>query len=103
MSVNVRQTNLTFAMQNSPSEAMPDATQGTPSDATQHATAPDVHPPYARHAADKIQAARDVLEAVQDFRYAHEHPALREAMRQTALAALDSAYADAVSAWQLHS
>ena len=77
--------------------------QNTPSDATQHATATDTHAPhagYARDAADKIRAAVDVLEAVQDMRYAHEHPALREAMRQTALAALESACADAVDAWQ---
>ena len=54
----------------------------------------------ARGVADKIRAARDVLEAVQRFRYDNEHPALREAMRQTALAALESARVDAVDAGQ---
>ena len=81
---------------------MQDSTQSTPSDATQHATESSTPPPYARHAADKIRAAHEVLDAVQDMRYAHDHPALREAMRQTALAALESAHADAVSAWEAH-
>ena len=81
---------------------MQDSTQSTPSDTTEHATESSTPPPYAMHAADKIRAAVEVLEAVQDMRYAGEHAALREAMRQTALAALDSAYADAVSAWEAH-
>ena len=55
----------------------------------------------ARDAADKVRAARDVLEAVQRFRYDNQHPALREAMRQTALAALESARVDAVDAWNM--
>ena len=72
------------------------------SDTTESATAPDTHAPHARDAADKIRAALIVLEAVQDFRYAGEHAALREAMRQAAIAALESACSDAVDAWQAH-
>ena len=53
----------------------------------------------AANAADKIRAAIDVLRAVQRFRYEDEHPYVREVMRQTAIAALESAEADAFEEW----
>lgn len=79
------------------SEDMQDTTQNTTETATEA-----TQPTYARDAADKVRAALIVLEAVQDFRYDGEHSFLREAMRQTALAALESAVSDAWEAWEVH-
>jgi hypothetical protein len=62
-------------------------------DAQRAATQPDVNSPV-QDAADKLHAAMRVLHGVQTFRYDHTNPVLREAMRQTALAALDSALTD---------
>ena len=52
------------------------------------------NPTAATAAHDKVWSALTVLRSVQDMRYAQEHAALREAMRQAALAALDSALTD---------
>ena len=60
----------------------------------QHAaTEPGASDPV-QDAADKLHAALHVLEGVQTFRYDRTHAALREAMRQTAVAAIRDAITD---------
>ena len=45
-------------------------------------------------ASDKLHAVLTVLRGVQDMRYDRTHLALREAMRQTALAAIEDVLTD---------
>ena len=80
---------------NSNPESMPEANEHSEvSEHAQHAaTQPEANDPV-QAASDKLHAVMHVLHAVQTFRYDHTHSALREAMRQTALAALDSAITD---------
>lgn len=62
-------------------------------DARHAATQPGASDPV-QSASDKLNAALRVLRGVQAFRYDHAHRALREAMRQTALAAIEDAITD---------
>ena len=60
----------------------------------QHAaTQPEATDPV-QSARDKLHAVLTVLRGVQDMRYDRTHLALREAMRQTALAAIEDAITD---------
>ena len=60
----------------------------------QHAaTQSEVDDPV-QSASDKLHAVVTVLRGVQDMRYDQAHYALREAMRQTALAAIEDAITD---------
>ena len=62
--------------------------------ATQHAAvSPEADDPV-QAARDKLRAVLTVLRGVQDMRYDRAHRALREAMRQTALAAIEDAITD---------
>ena len=80
-----------------PTDTMPNATEHTPTDrpeATQHAAvSPEADDPV-QAARDKLRAVLTVLRGVQDMRYDRAHRALREAMRQTALAAIEDAITD---------
>ena len=60
----------------------------------QHAaTQPEANDPV-QSASDKLHAVLTVLRGVQDMRYDRTHLALREAMRQTALAAIEDVLTD---------
>ena len=76
---------------------MPNATEHNTTDrpkAAQHAATPPEASDPVQSAADKLHAVLTVLRGVQDMTYDHTHAALREAMRQTALAAIEDALTD---------
>ena len=63
-------------------------------EAAQHAAVPSEADDPVQAASDKLHAVLTVLRGVQDMRYDRTHLALREAMRQTALAAIEDALTD---------
>ena len=73
---------------------MPTTNEHSANEHAQHAaTGPKADSPV-RSARNKLHAVVTVLRGVQDMRYDRTHLALREAMRQTALAAIEDAITD---------
>ena len=64
------------------------------SEHAQHAAMQSEADDPVQSARDKLHAVLTVLRGVQDMRYDRTHYALREAMRQTALAAIEDAITD---------
>ena len=75
-------------------------TTDTTPEAAQHAATPPESSDPVQSARDKLHAVVTVLRGVQDMRYDRTHHALREAMRQTALAAIEDAITDLADAQQ---
>ena len=83
-------------------ESMPEATEqnanihevDNASEHVQHAATQSEASDPVQSAASKLHAVLDVLRGVQEMRYDRTHAALREAMRQTALAAIEDAITD---------